>query len=64
MTRAAGVRDTALVLVAGAVLAVLLGGSAGAALREPSWPLRAAHELGVPVDEAPWPPQHARGTWR
>lgn len=37
---------------------------ARAAIREPSWPLRAAHELGVPVDEAPWPPQHARGTWR
>ena len=27
-------------------------------LRDPQWPLRAAHELGV---EAPWPPQLLRG---
>ena len=40
---------------------VLLG---RAALREPSWPLRAAHELGLALDEAPWPPQHTRGAWR
>ena len=40
---------------------VLLG---RAALREPSWPLRAAHELGLPAAEAPWPPQHTRGAWR
>ncbi|MCE3551821.1 NADH:flavin oxidoreductase/NADH oxidase [Pseudonocardia sp. RS11V-5] len=34
---------------------------ARAALREPAWPLRAAHELGI---EAPYPPQYARGAWR
>jgi 2,4-dienoyl-CoA reductase-like NADH-dependent reductase (Old Yellow Enzyme family) len=34
---------------------------ARAALREPAWPLRAAHELGVPVDEAPYPVQYTRG---
>ena len=37
---------------------------ARAALREPSWPLRAAHELGVAPDEAPWPDQYTRGRWR
>ncbi|WP_375001787.1 NADH:flavin oxidoreductase/NADH oxidase [Aeromicrobium sp. CTD01-1L150] len=37
---------------------------ARAALREPSWPLRAAHELGLPADKAPYPPQYARGAWR
>ncbi len=36
---------------------------ARAALREPSWPLRAAHELGVDADDL-WPAQHARGRWR
>ncbi len=36
---------------------------ARAALREPTWPLRAAHELGVPADEAGWPEQYARGAW-
>lgn len=29
-------------------------------LRDPQWPLRAAHELGVAVD---WPPQLVRGRW-
>lgn len=29
-------------------------------LREPMWPLRAAHELGV---EGPWPVQYLRGRW-
>jgi 2,4-dienoyl-CoA reductase-like NADH-dependent reductase (Old Yellow Enzyme family) len=48
------------VLVDGAADVVLLG---RAALREPSWPLRAAHELGVPVERAPWPAQYRRGTW-
>ncbi|MBD0859693.1 NADH:flavin oxidoreductase/NADH oxidase [Gordonia sp. zg691] len=33
------------------------------ALREPSWPLRAAHELGVDRREAPYPPQYRRGSW-
>lgn len=37
---------------------------ARAALREPSWPLRAAHELGVPAGDAPWPSQYLRGRWR
>jgi 2,4-dienoyl-CoA reductase-like NADH-dependent reductase (Old Yellow Enzyme family) len=37
---------------------------ARAALREPSWPLRAAHELGVPAGDAPWPAQYLRGRWR
>jgi 2,4-dienoyl-CoA reductase-like NADH-dependent reductase (Old Yellow Enzyme family) len=37
---------------------------ARAALREPAWPLRAAHELGVPDDVAGWPPQYTRGVWR
>ncbi|ROR54761.1 2,4-dienoyl-CoA reductase-like NADH-dependent reductase (Old Yellow Enzyme family) [Luteococcus japonicus] len=34
------------------------------ALREPGWPLRAAHELGLPADQAPWPPARWRGVWR
>jgi 2,4-dienoyl-CoA reductase-like NADH-dependent reductase (Old Yellow Enzyme family) len=37
---------------------------ARAALREPAWPLRAAHELGVPFEDAPWPDQYRRGRWR
>jgi 2,4-dienoyl-CoA reductase-like NADH-dependent reductase (Old Yellow Enzyme family) len=36
---------------------------ARAALREPAWPLRAAHELGVPPEDAPWPDQYLRGRW-
>ncbi|GAA2719051.1 NADH:flavin oxidoreductase/NADH oxidase [Cellulomonas aerilata] len=48
------------VLVDGAADVVLIG---RAALREPSWPLRAAHELGVPEEQAPWPAQYRRGTW-
>lgn len=34
------------------------------ALREPTWPLRAAHELGLPVEDAPWPLARQRGVWR
>lgn len=49
------------VLANGEADVVLLG---RAAIREPSWPLRAAHELGVGVADAPWPPQHTRGAWR
>ncbi len=49
------------VLDDGAADVVLL---ARAALREPAWPLRAAHELGVPVADAPYPPNYARGAWR
>jgi 2,4-dienoyl-CoA reductase-like NADH-dependent reductase (Old Yellow Enzyme family) len=37
---------------------------ARAALREPAWPLRAAHELGIPAEDAPYPPNYARGAWR
>ncbi|KAJ1684580.1 hypothetical protein LUZ63_020335 [Rhynchospora breviuscula] len=45
------------VLATGQADAVLL---ARAALREPGWPQRAARELGVPVEEQPWPPQYRR----
>ena len=51
-------------------LAVLDEGSADvvllarAALREPAWPLRAAHELGIPAAGAPYPVQYTRGAWR
>jgi 2,4-dienoyl-CoA reductase-like NADH-dependent reductase (Old Yellow Enzyme family) len=37
---------------------------ARASLREPSWPLRAAFELGVANDDAPWPEQYTRAYWR
>ncbi|TCI99190.1 NADH:flavin oxidoreductase/NADH oxidase [Aeromicrobium sp. IC_218] len=49
------------ILLEGSADVVLL---ARAALREPHWPLRAAHELGVPAAEAPYPPQYERGAWR
>jgi 2,4-dienoyl-CoA reductase-like NADH-dependent reductase (Old Yellow Enzyme family) len=49
------------ILEAEAAHAVLL---ARAALREPAWPLRAAHELGLSWREAPYPPQYTRGAWR
>jgi len=48
------------ILRAGSADAVLL---ARAALREPAWPARAAHELGVPVANAPYPTQYTRGAW-
>lgn len=35
-----------------------------AALREPAWPLRAAHELGLSRSEAPYCPAHIKGAWR
>jgi 2,4-dienoyl-CoA reductase-like NADH-dependent reductase (Old Yellow Enzyme family) len=35
-----------------------------AALREPAWPLRAAHELGIARTEAPYPPAYSKGAWR
>jgi 2,4-dienoyl-CoA reductase-like NADH-dependent reductase (Old Yellow Enzyme family) len=50
-------------LVDGAADAVMIG---RAALRDPMWPLRAAHELGVPVaaeGPAAWPLQYVRGAW-
>lgn len=34
------------------------------ALRDPAWPLRAAHELGITHGEAPYRPQYVRGAWR
>ena len=37
---------------------------ARAGLREPAWPLRAAHELGIPAEDAPYPVQYTRGAWR
>ena len=37
---------------------------ARAALRESAWPLRAAHELGVAFEDAPWPDQYLRARWR
>lgn len=49
------------ILAEGAADAVML---ARGAIREPAWPLRAAHELGVDAKDAPYPPQHVRGAWR
>lgn len=49
------------VLTMGDADVVLIG---RAALRDPSWPLRAAHELGVDWREAPYPPQYTRGAFR
>ncbi len=37
---------------------------ARAALREPSWPLRAAFELGLPATKDPLPKQYERGAYR
>jgi 2,4-dienoyl-CoA reductase-like NADH-dependent reductase (Old Yellow Enzyme family) len=48
------------VLAAGEADAVLL---ARAALREPSWPLRAAAELGLDWRQAPYPLPYTRGAW-
>ncbi|MFF0516855.1 NADH:flavin oxidoreductase/NADH oxidase [Streptomyces sp. NPDC004250] len=49
------------VLDEGSADAVFLG---RAALREPAWPLRAAHALGVPSPEAPYPMQYRQGEYR
>lgn len=49
------------VIASGEADVVLL---ARAALREPAWPQRAAHELGVAWREAPYPEQYTRGAWR
>jgi len=49
------------ILVNGSADAVML---ARAALREPAWPLRAAHKLGLDPREAPYPKQYVRGAWR
>ena len=51
-------------LVDGGADAVMI---ARAALRDPMWPLRAAHELRVPLPPdgpAAWQPQYERGAWR
>jgi 2,4-dienoyl-CoA reductase-like NADH-dependent reductase (Old Yellow Enzyme family) len=51
------------VLAEGAADAVMIGRPA---LADAAWPLRAAHELGVPValdGPVPWPPQYVRGAW-
>ena len=34
-----------------------------AALRDPYWPLRAAHKLGIPVEKAPYADQYVRGAY-
>lgn len=44
------------ILNSGQISVVMIG---RAALRDPMWPLRAAHELGVEIDY--WPPQYNRG---
>ncbi|MCP2194947.1 NADH:flavin oxidoreductase/NADH oxidase [Williamsia deligens] len=49
------------VLTTGQADAVFL---ARAALRDPAWPLRAAHALGLDHHEAPYRPQYLRGSWR
>jgi 2,4-dienoyl-CoA reductase-like NADH-dependent reductase (Old Yellow Enzyme family) len=36
---------------------------ARAALREPAWPFRAAHELGLTHHQIAYPPQYRRGSW-
>jgi len=48
------------ILAEGSADVVLL---ARAALREPGWPLRAARELGLPANKAPFRPQYRRGGW-
>ena len=48
------------ILIHGEADAVEIG---RAALRDPNWPLRAAHKLGVPVAEAPYAPQYMRGAY-
>ena len=34
-----------------------------AALRDPYWPLRAAHKLGLAKNQAPYPMQYVRGAY-
>lgn len=52
--------QAAQILADGKADAVMLG---RAALREPGWPQRAAHELGLSRHETPYPPQYSRGAW-
>ncbi|WP_033288979.1 NADH:flavin oxidoreductase/NADH oxidase [Amycolatopsis jejuensis] len=49
------------VLDEGSADVILLG---RVALREAAWPLRAAHELGVPAADAPYPVQYRRAEWQ
>lgn len=53
-------RDAAEALESGAVDAVLVG---RAALRDPHWPQRAAHELGVGRENINYAPSYWRGAW-
>jgi 2,4-dienoyl-CoA reductase-like NADH-dependent reductase (Old Yellow Enzyme family) len=46
------------ILQSGAVEVILIG---RASLRDPYWPLRAAHELNAELSY--WPPQYRRGKW-
>ncbi|MEL4506101.1 NADH:flavin oxidoreductase/NADH oxidase [Luteococcus sp. H138] len=48
------------ILAEGRADAVML---ARQALRDPNWPLRGAHELGLPNQDAPWPAARWRGMW-
>ncbi|XVQ07217.1 hypothetical protein ACQP1W_31925 [Spirillospora sp. CA-255316] len=54
-------RQAQAVLDEGSADAVLL---ARAALREPAWPLRAAHELGVAAADAPYPVQYRQAAYK
>ena len=48
------------ILKSGAADAIEIG---RAALRDPNWPLRAAHKLGIPTEDAPYQPQYVRGAY-
>ncbi|AGW42185.1 NADH-dependent flavin oxidoreductase [Leifsonia xyli subsp. cynodontis DSM 46306] len=52
-------RQAADIVENGSADAVML---ASELLRDPHFPLRAAHELGVPIGY--WPPQYLRAPWR
>lgn len=54
-------RQADAIIASGEASAVLL---AREALRDPHWPLRAAHDLGLTTEQAPWLPHHVRGAWR
>lgn len=49
------------ILAEGRADIVLIGREA---LRDPNWPLRAAHELGMDREEIPYPGSYLRGAWR
>ncbi|HSN43075.1 MAG TPA: NADH:flavin oxidoreductase/NADH oxidase, partial [Propionibacteriaceae bacterium] len=49
------------IIAEGRADAVMIGRQA---LREPTWPLRAAAELGVPTADSPYPGPRWRGAWR